>query len=61
LTPDQERWAEAAEVLRLHGDKAPLFVAERVGALALAGEVPGVDRWRKIAARMDQLIRGTVQ
>jgi hypothetical protein len=31
MTPDLERWAEAAEVVRLHVDTASLFVAERVG------------------------------
>src|SRR3546814_4758242 len=56
LTREQERWAEALAVHRRHGESAPLFVAERIGALALAGDVAGIRRWREIAARLDQLI-----
>jgi hypothetical protein len=29
---DRELWACANEVMRQHGDRAPLFVAERIGA-----------------------------
>jgi hypothetical protein len=56
LTRDQERWAEAAMVERQHGARAPVFVAERIGALALAGDVAGIARWRDIAERRDKLI-----
>lgn len=61
LTPEQERWAEASTVLSQHGDAAPAFIAERIGALALQGDEGGVSRWRAIATRVDQLRRGTVQ
>ena len=44
-------------VQRIHGDKAELHVAERIGALALAGDVDGIERWREIASRLDQLLR----
>src|SRR3546814_15861789 len=54
LTREQERWAEALAVHRRHGESAPLFVAERIGALALAGDVAGIRRWRELAARLDQ-------
>lgn len=57
MTPEQERWAEALAVLRLRGADARLHVAERIGALARAGDVAGVARWRSIAARLDQLLR----
>ena len=56
MTPEQERWAEALSVLRLHGDRARVFVAERIGALALAGDVAGIQRWKEIAAKLQQLI-----
>ncbi|KQT31027.1 hypothetical protein ASG29_16110 [Sphingomonas sp. Leaf412] len=56
MTPDQERWAEAGMVLRQRGDQAPVFVAERVATLALAGDVAGVQRWKEIAAKLLQLI-----
>lgn len=57
MTPDQERWAEALAIERLHGDRAPVWIAERIGALALAGDAAGVERFREIAARLDQLRR----
>lgn len=54
---DWELWACANEVLRQHGDGAPLFVAERIGAPALAGDMEGVRTWRAIARSVDQLQR----
>jgi hypothetical protein len=57
LTEEQERWAEALAVERLHGPNAPIFVAERLGALALAGDVAGIGRWQEIAAKLDSLKR----
>lgn len=58
VTPDEERWAEALAVERIHGADAPRYVAERIGALALAGDQAGIDRWKEIASRLDQLLRG---
>lgn len=55
MTPDEERWAEALAVQRRHGEGAPVFVAERIGALALEGDMPGIRRWKEIAARLDAL------
>lgn len=56
MTADEERWAEALVVERLYGEKAPLHVAERIGALAMAGDISGVVRWREIAARLEKLL-----
>ena len=56
MTPDQFRWAEALALEKLHGDAAPRFVAERIGALALAGDVAGVERLRQIADRLEALM-----
>lgn len=39
-----------------HGDRAAAFVAERIGALAVAGDQAGVDSWKAIAARMDKFL-----
>lgn len=62
MTPDQERWAEALAVQRIHGTGARAHVAERLHALALAGDTAGVERWREIAVRLDRLTRpGTLQ
>ncbi len=38
------------------GSNAHVFVAERRGALALAGDHAGVDRWKEIALRLQALI-----
>lgn len=57
MTPDRERWAEALAIERLHGDRAPVWIAERIGALALAlaGDAGGVERFREIALRLDKM------
>jgi hypothetical protein len=55
MTPDQERWAEALAIERLHGESATEFLAGRIGACALAGDDAGVERLRQIADRLDQL------
>lgn len=53
---DRELWACANQVLESHGEKAPLFVAERIGALALAGDSEGIATWKAIASRLHQFI-----
>nr|WP_299857992.1 hypothetical protein [Sphingomonas bacterium] len=61
LTPEQARWAEALAVQRQHGESAPVFIAERVGALALSGDHAGIERWRQIARRLGALRGGEAQ
>jgi len=56
VNADRELWACASTVLEQHGDHAPVFVAERIDALAVAGDQAGVDIWRAIAMRVDQLM-----
>jgi hypothetical protein len=56
MTPDQERWAEALAIQRLHGDRAVEFIVKRVATLAAEGDMAGVARWREIVGRLDQLI-----
>ena len=51
---DRELWACALKVEQLHGNGAPQFIAERIGALALAGDMAGLETWRAIAARVDE-------
>jgi hypothetical protein len=43
--------------MKQHGAEAPLFVAERIGVLALAGDADGVASWQAIAAHIDALAR----
>jgi hypothetical protein len=61
MTPAHERWAEALALQQRYGEHAATHIAERVRALAMAGEEAGVARWREIAARFDQLRAGKVQ
>ncbi|SEM93677.1 hypothetical protein SAMN05192583_1584 [Sphingomonas gellani] len=62
MTPDQERWAEAIAMHRMHGDRAVPWLAERVGELALIGDEAGVGRFREIAWRLEQLTtQGSVE
>jgi hypothetical protein len=55
MLSDWELWACANHVLQTHGDKAPLHVAEQIGALALAGDEAGIRTWQAIAERIVQL------
>ena len=61
MTPQQERWAEALTIERQHGAMAPVWIAERIGALALAGDFAGAARFRGIAAKYEQLLAGKGQ
>ncbi|WP_443029356.1 DUF6961 family protein [Sphingopyxis sp. QXT-31] len=54
VTPERELWACALLVERQHGEAAPLWIATRIGELALAGDMAGVERWKAIAAKLDQ-------
>lgn len=55
LTDEEHVWACALAVERQHGAHAPLHVAERIGALALAGDAEGAAMWRAIAGRLASL------
>lgn len=55
MLSDWELWACANHVLRTHGDKAPLHVAEQIGALTLANDQAGIRAWQAIAERIVQL------
>ena len=54
--PDAERWAEALAIEKLHGEDAPRWIAERIGVLAQAGDMAGVERFRQIAARFEEML-----
>ncbi len=58
LTPDRHIWACALAVEKQHGKRAAVFAAERIGALALAGDHDGVAMWKAIAARLDAMRQG---
>jgi len=56
MTKNELVWAGALEFERQHGERAAVFVAERIGALALANDPGRVERWRSIAHCLDSLI-----
>lgn len=53
MTPDQERWAETQQVLKMHGDNAEAFCWSRIAELS--GDAAGQERWREIRYRVRQL------
>jgi hypothetical protein len=53
--------AEALAIQRWQGDRAAVWIAERIGALANSGDVAGVERFRSIAIRLDELLRTPTQ
>lgn len=57
MTPDQERWAEALQVEKQHGENAALFIISRLQALVAAGDAAGMRRWADIALRYLELVR----
>lgn len=58
MIDDRELWACALAVEWQYGDRAPVHIAERIGELALQGDLAGVEAWKQIAARFDRLHRG---
>lgn len=44
------------------GENAPVFIAERLGMMAAAGDAKGIATWQAIAHRVNDLMgKGTVQ
>jgi len=60
MTRDQELWGMASMVLRQHGDRAPVVVAERIGQLTSEGKGEGVALWKEVARRVDQMVRAKI-
>ena len=58
MTRDEEYWAIALHLERKHGELAPAFVAERIGALAIADDVAGIETWKRIARKLEALRAG---
>ena len=57
--PSPRPIARAIDWLKLQqmfGKEAARYVAQRIGALALVGDVEGVERFQAIASRMEQLL-----
>ena len=56
-----EVWAEALWVEQHKGDDGHGFMTEQVARLALAHDLDGVARWKRIAAAYDELRAGRPQ
>jgi len=55
MISDRELWACAQQVIDHHGPDADRFIADRMTALAAAGDEAGIRAWRAIAERVDRL------
>jgi hypothetical protein len=55
MLTDWELWACANQVHQTQGENAPHYVAEQLGALALAGDTDGIRTWQEIARRIEVL------
>jgi hypothetical protein len=55
MISDHELWACANYVLNHHGPDVDRFIAERMSALAAAGDHAGTQAWSAIAERVDRL------
>lgn len=61
LSYEEEPLAEALAVQRVRGAAGPVWIAARIGQLAVEGDVAGVTRFRRIAAEYERLLAGGVQ
>ncbi len=57
VTDEEHLWGCAVAIEKLHGADAPRHVAERIGALTLAGDFAGIARWQAVAACLMKLQR----
>ena len=61
MTEEEQTWALALKIQQWLGDTAPVYIAQQLGAVALAGDKPGIARWQAIAAAYDRLQSGARQ
>jgi hypothetical protein len=55
INRDEELWALALCVERLDGRAGPRHIAEMIGKAASLGYQGGIDLWKQVASRYDQL------
>ncbi|USI79086.1 hypothetical protein [Sphingopyxis sp. USTB-05] len=58
MTSERELWACALAIENQHGEQAAVWIADRIGALALEGNADGVARWKAIAEKLCLLWTG---
>ena len=61
MTEDEENQAIALKIMLWQGENAHVYIAEQLGAVAVADDEAGIARWRAIAAIYDELQRETQQ
>ena len=59
MTPDEELVAIALWVRRTQGANAHVYIAEQIGTLALRGDTAGIEYWKAVAGRFQELTRET--
>lgn len=60
MRPDEERWAEALQIEKMHGADARAWVEHRLASLRAAGDEAGVRRFCQISACLAKLTPGGV-
>lgn len=61
MTCDQELWGVALWVEKTHGENGTHFIEQQVARLATDGDHNGIEMWRAVAERYNQLCeRGSV-
>jgi hypothetical protein len=61
MTPDEEHWADALAIERIHGDSAVDWLIDRITELVADNERDGVARYLDIIDRLDQLRKRSAQ
>jgi len=52
MTAEKELWACALAIEKEHGEQAAVWIAERIGILAIEGDIEGIARWKAIAEKL---------
>jgi len=58
MRPDQERWAEALKIEKMHGDNTWQWISGRIADLVYEEDEPGVARFMAIRANLRELGHG---
>ena len=56
MTEDIDIYRAANELIKRHGDDAPIHAAMRADALLKAGDIDGQAVWKQILAAIDELL-----
>ncbi|MBT2246892.1 hypothetical protein JQK15_25685 [Sphingobium sp. BHU LFT2] len=57
MSEDEVLLGAAIMLIKWHQARAPVMVAERIGDLAVEGDLAGVAVWQAIARHMDAIMR----